>query len=621
MKAEQTQPIFRILVIDDNQAIHEDFRKILIQSKKNNSAMDDMESALFGSEAPVTTALSFELDVASQGAEGLAMVEAAIAEGRPYALAFVDGRMPPGWDGIETIGHLWQADPDLQTVLCTAYADYSWQEIRKILGETDSLLILKKPFDNIEVLQMAHALTRKWEMNREIKGELHQLAYYDFLTGLPNRGLFLEHLAEHLEKAKTSQIPGALLFIDLDNFKRINDTLGHVTGDELLKIVAQRLAGCVRDENRLGPAGKSYGTSRLGGDEFAILLHDIDSPDVAAAVAQRVLQKLSAPIELGNHQVIVTPSIGIALFPNDGDDITSILKNADLAMYFSKRNGANTFQFYQESMNSDALKRMTVETQMRQALQREEFSLVYQPQFDTQTGALSGLEALLRWDNHELGQVPPLEFISVAEDCGFIIPLGEWVLRTACRQAQQWIDEGVDLPRIGVNVSPQQFLHADFKTMVASVLQDTGLPASKLQLEITETLLLKDPQGTAAVLNNLTAMGVEFAIDDFGTGYSNLSRLRELPITCLKVDRSFVSPVDTELRGQSLLSAVIAMATGMDMGVIAEGVETDFQLDFLKMKHCHEVQGFLLSRPLTLDNVALFLQKIAQKNLLSAGDA
>ncbi|MFO7812573.1 MAG: EAL domain-containing protein [Pelovirga sp.] len=567
MNTDYKHPVFRILVIDDNQAIHEDFRKILMQNKKTNTDLDDLESALFGSEKQIATTLTFELDVASQGAEGLAMVEAAVAEGRPYSLAFVDGRMPPGWDGIETIGHLWQADPDLQTVLCTAYADYSWQEIRNILGETDSLLILKKPFDNIEVLQLAHALTRKWEMSREIKGKLHQLAYYDFLTGLPNRGLFLEHLAEHLEKAKSSNKPGALLFIDLDNFKRINDTLGHVTGDELLKIVAQRLAGCVRDENRLGPKGNSYGTSRLGGDEFAILLHDIDSPEIAETVAQRVLKKLSAPIELGNNQVIVTPSIGIALFPTDGDDITSVLKNADLAMYFSKRNGANTFQFYQESMNADALKRMTLETQLRQALQRDEFSLVYQPQFDTQTGVLSGLEALLRWNNHELGQVPPLEFISVAEDCGFIILLREWVLRTACRQAQQWIDEGVYLPRIGVNVSPQQFLHADFETMVASVLQDTGLEASRLQLEITETLLLKDPAKTSAILNNLTKMGVGFAIDDFGTGYSNLSRLRELPINCLKVDRSFVSSVDTGLRGQTILSAIIAMGAGMDMGV------------------------------------------------------
>lgn len=612
MNADHKHPVFRILVIDDNQAIHEDFRKILMQNKNTNTALDDLESALFGSETQVATTLNFELDEASQGAEGLAMVEAAVAEGRPYALAFVDGRMPPGWDGIETISHLWQADPDLQTVLCTAYADYSWQEIRKILGETDSLLILKKPFDNIEVQQLAHTLTRKWELSQEIKGRLHRLAYYDSLTGLPNRALFMNQITEKVKQIKAEGTTAALFFIDLDNFKRINDTLGHSFGDDLLKIIARRLDGCIRESDLAGYLGEDCGVSRLGGDEFTVLLQTATCPTDVADIAQRVLNKLSRPIELGPHKVMITPSIGIAMIPEDGDTVEDILKNADLAMYYAKRNGSNSFHFFQQSMNSEALKRLIVETQLRQALQREEFSLVYQPQYELQTGALSGLEALLRWHNHELGQVPPLEFIPVAEESGLILPIGEWVLRTACIQAKLWLDAGISVPRISVNISPIEFMQRNFVDYVKQVLQETGLPAAVLQLEITESLLFKEPDNCTEKLHGLNEIGVEIAIDDFGTGYSNLSRLRDLPINCLKIDRSFVYAIDGGKRNQSILGAIIAMASGMELDLIAEGVETDIQLNFLKQESCNEAQGYLFSRPLTLDNTTNFLQELKQ---------
>lgn len=369
----------RILVIDDNTSIHEDFSKILEKPQNLGDELQDMEAQLFGSETKTVLPAVFEMDCTSQGKEGLRLVQQAVLEGRPYSLAFVDFRMPPGWDGVTTIQHLWQESPELQIVLCTAYADYSWQDIRRNLGETDSLLILKKPFDNVEVLQLAHALTRKWELNREIQGRLNQLAYYDTLTGLPNRLLFMEQLKQVIETAHRCQRKAALLFIDLDNFKRINDTLGHSIGDDLLKIAADRIIKCLRISDIVSRSPTIEMAARLGGDEFTVILPELDKEEYAAVIAKRIRETLAQPITLDGYNIIVTPSIGIAIFPQDGDTLETLLKNADLAMYYSKRIGPNTFTYYQESMNARALKRMTIETHLRQAFDRNEFSLHYQP--------------------------------------------------------------------------------------------------------------------------------------------------------------------------------------------------------------------------------------------------
>jgi diguanylate cyclase len=407
MKTHEDQLSYRILVIDDNAAIHEDFRKILMKSGMQADGLQDMEFALFGTVSQAKAATAFEIDCASQGTEGLEMVQEAQSAGHPYALAFVDGRMPPGWDGIETISHLWQACPDLQIVLCTAYTDYSWQEIQHVLGESDGLLILKKPFDNVEVLQLTHALTRKWELNREIQTRLLKLAYYDSLTGLPNRMLFIDRLTHTLKIACRYQHQAALLFIDLDNFKRINDTLGHSVGDELLKITAERILKCLRGSDTVARSPAIEIVSRMGGDEFTVILSELNRKEDAAVVAQRITKQLDQPILLSSHQVIVTSCIGIAIFPQDGDTVEALLKNADIAMYFAKRIGPGTFNFYQESMNVEALKKLTIDNHLRQAFERDEFMLHYQPQIDLVTGQISGMEALLRWHNWELGNVPP----------------------------------------------------------------------------------------------------------------------------------------------------------------------------------------------------------------------
>ncbi len=619
MNTQKKTSTYRIIVIDDNTAIHEDFKKILVKETETDNELEDMESLLFGSDTDQArdSGIRFEIDYATQGQEGLEMVRKANEEKKPFSLAFVDGRMPPGWDGIETINHLWKESPDLQVVLCTAYADYSWQEIQKILlGDSDtldSLLILKKPFDNVEVLQMAHALTRKWELNREIKGRLNQLAFYDHLTGLPNRALFLKRLKGTMDYHLRHQHKGALLFIDLDNFKRINDTLGHSVGDSLLKIMAERLVNSLRVSDTISRSVKDRTAARLGGDEFTVLLPEIDDEDRAAVVSRRIVEHMTNPVFIGENEFMVTPSIGIAIFPDDGDNVEVLLKNADLAMYFAKRSGQGNFKYYQDSMNDAALKRLTIENQLRQAIDRDELHLHYQPQVDLSSGHLIGMEALLRWDNHELGSVSPVEFIPIAEECGLIIGIGEWVMRTACAQVQKWLQRGLPVKRIAVNVSVKQFIHPDFVGMVEKILEETGMPPDHLEVEITESLFAQNTDKISHILNALRSKDIHVAVDDFGTGYSSLSRLKEMPIDCLKIDRSFVCGVESGTNDKSIISAIMSMARGMGIRVIAEGVDNDEQLNFLLDKHCREAQGFFFSRPMPPEKVEAMLKKGIRK--------
>jgi diguanylate cyclase (GGDEF)-like protein len=439
---------------------------------------------------------------------------------------------------------------------------------------------------------------------------------YDNLTGLPNRTLFVDRLTQTLVRAARYKRKVAVLFIDLDNFKRINDTLGHSIGDELLKATAERLIKCLRNSDTITKSSEPEMAARLGGDEFTVVLTELNTEWNAGVVAQRIAEELGQPLNLGSHQVVVTPSIGIAVFPEDGDNIETLIKNADMAMYYSKRIGPNMFKYYQESMNATALKRMTIENHLRQAFERDEFTLHYQPQFDLSSGQVSGMEALLRWNNWELGNVPPIEFISIAEENGMIVAIGKWVLLTACRQARAWRNLGFPLQRVAVNVSVKQFAHPNFLEMVNDVLAETALEPHCLEIEITESLLVNNTQEVNTILYKLKEMNITIAIDDFGTGYSNLSRLKELPIDCLKIDRSFINGINDGLGDQSIICAIIAMAEGMNLKVIAEGVETKGQVDFLREKQCKEIQGYLFSRPLSAQQSEAFLfQALDQINL------
>jgi diguanylate cyclase (GGDEF)-like protein/PAS domain S-box-containing protein len=459
-------------------------------------------------------------------------------------------------------------------------------------------------------------LARDVTERRAAADQIRRLAYYDQLTGLPNREHFRSRVASALEDARTHERQSALLCIDLDKFKRINDTLGHSVGDDLLRMTALRLREAVRSGDHIGraiPAGSGDGDlSRAGGDEFMFLMPLIDAADEAGIVATRILSAIIQPILLARHEVIVTPSIGIAIYPADGENFETLFKSADLAMYFAKRQGPGTFTFFKPSMNSNALKRLTMEGKLSGAIAGNEFSLRFQPQFDLSTGLIVGMEALLRWANVELGQVPPLDFIPVAEETGLILPIGEWVLRAACTQAKAWLDEGFAALRIAVNVSGLQLAQQGFTGLVAAVLRDTGLPAVALELEITESVIMTNEDWTRQVLGELKAIGVQISIDDFGTGYSSLGRLRDFPIDRLKIDGSFIRRVQNSGEDRVIAATIIAMAKTLKLEVVAEGVEDLAQLLFLQEERCTLAQGFFLSQPLTAAESGQLLRRLAR---------
>jgi diguanylate cyclase (GGDEF)-like protein/PAS domain S-box-containing protein len=445
---------------------------------------------------------------------------------------------------------------------------------------------------------------------QEFEEKIRELAYFDSLTGLPNRESFMMHVDQSIKSARRHQQQLAALFLDLDDFKRINDTLGHTIGDMLLKAIAERLLGCLRASDIIGYTAENVSTNmvaRFGGDEFTILLTEIRDSGDAAVVAQRVMDTLTRPLNLAGHEVVITPTIGIAVFPEDGDNTEVLFRNADTAMYSAKRRGKNNFQLYNNAMNASALERLTMENQLRKALERNELLLHYQPQQELASGRIIAVEALLRWQNDELGNVPPNKFIPMAEDSGLIIPIGEWVLRSACTQLKAWQDTGVPVARIAVNISVRQFLYPGFLQLVEEVLRETGLAPESLELEITESLLMQDAEGAILLLRDLKALGVQLAIDDFGTGYSSLSYLKRFPIDRLKVDRSFVREITTNAEDAAITRAVIAMAHNMDLRVIAEGVETAEQLRYLTDEQCHEIQGYFLSRPVPAHEISLLI--------------
>lgn len=419
--------------------------------------------------------------------------------------------------------------------------------------------------------------------------EMYYQAYHDALTGLPNRTFFDQHLPEALKQAGHSDQMLAVMFLDLDRFKTINDTLSHAVGDLLLQQVTQRIAKSLR-------AGDIV--SRWGGDEFTLILPNITSPEDCAKVAQRIAQHLREPFLLQGHELYVTTSIGIALYPHDGDEMSLLLQNADAAMYRAKEQGRNTYQFYTQSLSTEVSQRLQLESYLHHALERQELRLHYQPQVDLTTGTVVQMEALLRWQHPNLGLISPPTFIPLAEETGLIIPIGEWVLRTACIQTIAWQQQFGHPIRIAVNLSARQLQHPDLVSFVATVLEETGLPAQDLELEITETVAMTDVDASIRRLQALRQLGVRISMDDFGTGYSCLSYLKQLPLNGLKIDRAFVKDLPTNAADQAMVQAITAMAQGLGLGVVAEGVETLEQMTHLSHYHCLAMQGYLLGKPL-----------------------
>ena len=445
---------------------------------------------------------------------------------------------------------------------------------------------------NEELVRLAHAA---WTMTQQMT----HAAEHDALTGLPNRLLLNDRIGQAIAFAQRHENQAAVLFLDLDGFKHINDSLGHPIGDKLLQLLAKRLVNCVRTTDTV---------SRQGGDEFVVLISEGHQPEYAAAVSRRLLHVVAEASSIEKHDLHITASIGISIYPDDGRDAETLIKNADTAMYHAKEDGHQSFQFFTPAMNTQAVERQSIEEYLRRALERQEFTLHYQPKINIRTGAITGVEALIRWTHPTLGSVPPLQFIPVAEDCGLIQPIGAWVLREACAQAKAWANAGLPMMTMAVNVSASQFRNEGFLDDLFTILSETGLDPSYLELELTESALMKRVEITASILSTLRGKGVRVAIDDFGTGYSSLSYLRKFPLDALKIDQSFVQQITTIPDETTIVRAIISMGRSLNLRVIAEGVETPDQLDFLKAHECEEAQGYYFSRPVPPEKLVKLLE-------------
>ena len=642
---EKANPAFRILIVDDNESIHSDLKKILAPPKQDLDLLED-EALLFG--ARPAPEVEFFIDSAFQGQEGLEMLQESLAADHPYALAFVDVRMPPGWDGIETISHLWAVDAHLQVVICTAYSDYNWADIERRLGLSHNLVILKKPFDPIEVTQLAHALTAKWQAARQVSLQMDKLdrlveertsellstvkqleearmqaelrSLEDPLTRLPNRRLFLRRLAGALERANA--MPGylcAVLFLDVDRFKIVNDSLGHLAGDDLLIEIARRLRSSVR-EAVAHPGAPSAGAiddliARFGGDEFAILLDGIHTAEDAIQVSERIRTALSAPFPLCGRDLCSSVSIGIVTSDAPYTDPDIMMRDADTAMYRAKAAGGGVHTLYDDSMHRTSVEKLHKESEIRQALERGEFFLVYQPIVSLPAGDVEGFEALLRWQSPTRGLVSPADFIPVSEETGLIVPLGAWALEEACRQMSAWRQQfGPDFRKtVSVNISARQFLQPDLVYTVESAMRSAAVAGNNIRLELTETVTMQDPRQAATMLSQLQRLGVRLSIDDFGTGYSSLNYLHRFSVDTLKIDQSFVGNMTADERSLSIVRTIVSLAHNLRMSVIAEGVETPEQARILFEMDCDAAQGYYFSPPVLPAEIESVTARILEK--------
>ncbi|MCC5792619.1 MAG: EAL domain-containing protein [Legionellaceae bacterium] len=737
----------RIIIIDDNPNIHQDVIKVLTV-KPESEAFAQLDTALFGEEkedaADKSYLPEFQFDTASQGYEGLEKIKAALKEGKPYALAFVDIRMPPGWDGVETIQRIWKVDPDIQIVICTAYSDYSWEETVQQLGMSDNYLILKKPFDYIAIRQLACALTRKWlltkatkrhtellqktvqnktenlqqslsllratlestkdavfvvdlddhvidynqlfvkmweipqsvlktreeslfqeHMTGKIAGsekylralktlkaninnkvqlsltlqngkvlecfshphrlqgrtvgqvwsfrdvtdrtylekELEYQATHDIVTKLPNRVLLADRLKQAISQAKRYNNGFCVFFMDLDRFKLVNDSLGHEAGDKLLLQVAKRLSMLIRQEDTC---------SRVGGDEFIMIFPKVSQGKDIEKLARKVIAAFKMLFDVDGQKVSITTSIGISIFPENGKTALTLLKHADLAMYEAKSRSGNQFHFYTKVLNLHSRQRYQREMELREAIQKNEFFLLFQPQFDIDKKTLLAVEALIRWQHPRKGVILPLDFIPAAEESGLIISLGEWVLRATCKQIAAWHRAGMPYIRVAVNVATQQLKQANFAEVIHSLLAEYSVPPRYLELEITENVIITHPD-ILYMLTKLKKIGIKIVLDDFGTGNSSLNYLSKAHIDGLKIDKAFISNIACCRSDEAIIEAIITMGKSLGFKVLAEGVETQKQINFLKDRACQEVQGFYYSHPVSSKKLAEFVQSNAIK--------
>ena len=601
---------YRILIVDDSPSIHEDFRRIFA-SLQDPSSLEAAEQELFGNASAGRPGIAFEVTSAYQGVEALKKVQEAWESKRPFGAAFVDMRMPPGWNGVQTIRELWEVDPDLQVVLCTAYSDYRWDELLDQLGVTDRLLLLKKPFDRIEALLMGLALSQKrqWitaarahmarleERVRERTAALQYQAETDRLTGLTNREVFLQLVQRRIDaiRQRTVHSMDAVLFIDLDDFKIVNDTLGHAAGDELLRQVARRLqANTRRDERVHRPV-----CGRLGGDEFAVLLEELPDLERAQHVAQRLLQAVQQPYSIAGRSVRVRASAGLAVVDDRCPDAAELVRRADVAMYEAKQLGKGTVLLFDEAMSQRLWRRVDVERRLRLAVQEQRLQLAYQPIVDLTDLRLTHYEALLRWPAGEDDSPMPEEFLSIARQCGLIESIGNWVVVEACRQLarfRQHRPPGM-APRLSINIAGHQLVNPEFASHLAETMRHHGVTGPELILEVTEAELAAGVTTIAENLEVCRSLGIEVQMDDFGTGASSLNQLRALPFTGIKIDRTCLATCHAA-NDYSLIEGILALARSLELTVVAEGIETKAQWQILRDLGCPAGQGYWIGRPM-----------------------
>lgn len=612
MSIDSSSRTKRVLVIDDNAEIHDAFRRIFERESKP-AGFEAGKARLFGPSAAPANESPLEevlIESAEQGQLGVQRVEAARAAGNPIMVAFVDMRMPPGWDGLTTIEQLWRVDPRVQIVICTAYTDHSLHDITNRLGRSDRLIILKKPFDNIEVVQLARTLCEKWIAERKAeckRDELEQIVQertaeiehallHDKLTGLPNRTLIVSRIEHCIARCRRrADYRFALLFLDCDRFKIINDSLGHDVGDLLLVEVGNRLRSLLRAGDSLARLGIP---SRIGGDEFLVLLEDLQAAQDAARVADRLLAELSRPYVINGQVLQISCSIGIADSSNRYDAPIDVIRDADTAMYRAKAAGGARYAMFDDAMHAQMVRRLQLEQELRKAVVTNEVEVFYQPIASLRQGRIIGFEALLRWSHPELGPIPASEVVPLGEETGLILPLSLHVLRTACAQLRSWqqaYPDDEDLI-VSVNLSRRQLIDPDLVAKVAEVIRSSEIRPGSLVLEITESLAMTDYASAIDVLNSLRELGIWLHLDDFGTGYSSLGCLYRLPLSGLKIDHTFIRDVISRPQNEAVLSAIVAIARAFNLEVIAEGVETTQQVALLRRLGVERVQGYLFGK-------------------------
>ena len=613
----------RILIIDDTESIHQDFCKAL-QGDPDDMDLAAEEAELFGeSEANNRPNITYQVDSAMQGRDGLSKVIAAVDEGQPYAVAFVDMRMPPGWDGVQTISRLWEKDPNLQVVICTAYSDYSWEQIIERLGMSDRMLILKKPFDPAEVAQLALALTEKWSVTHQANNmvrtleklvedrtnELRHAATHDNLTGLANRTRIESCLIKAITDYQATRHKYAVMFMDLDRFKIINDSLGHKIGDALLKEIANRITIVIERMMQSTHRDCTMTPGRIGGDEFVLMVQYSGDHQRIMEIAAQMLAEIRKPYNLSGRECHTTTSIGVTFGEFDYDDPLDVLRDADAAMYRAKSDGKDQCVCFDQSVHEAYMDRLMLEEELRIAVEDHSATMHYQPIVDLRDGRILGFEALVRWHHARLGFISPVRFIPIAEETGLIVPLGKQIFTMAVKQLVAW-QKQFNLPlTMNINLSKRQVIEPDLVNWIAHLLKEEKPIAGTVKIEVTESVIMDAPDLIAPTLHQLRQLNMPICMDDFGTGHSSLHCLNRFPIDVLKIDRAFINNMSIQRDYSAVVFAILTLAQNMNVQVVAEGLETEDQLAQLQALDCDAGQGWYFARDMNVMDATALLEK------------